>query len=97
MIDIHPEHLKAVKKILKEHIPGIEVRAFGSRVTRTAKYYSDLDLALVNKEKISLKKLNLLKLAFEESDIPFRVDLVDWNMIDDTFKEIIRKKYEVIY
>jgi len=96
MIDISPEQLNTVKNILKEHMPEYEVWAFGSRVTWTAKDYSDLDLALVGDKKISISKLRQLEDAFQESDLPFRVDVLDWNMIDDEFKKLIKEKYEVI-
>ena len=47
MIDLNPNHVETVKRILAEHVSGCEVRAFGSRATWTAKDYSDLDLAMV--------------------------------------------------
>ena len=53
MIDVSPYHLKIIQKILHKHVPDCEVRAFGSRVTWTAKDYSDLDLAVVGKKKNS--------------------------------------------
>ena len=42
MIDLSPNHLKTVRQILAEHVSACEVRAFGSRVTWSAKDYSDL-------------------------------------------------------
>ncbi|MCD6310901.1 MAG: hypothetical protein J7M11_00360 [Elusimicrobia bacterium] len=37
-----------------------------------------------------------LKEDFEESDLPFRVDVLDWNRISDEFKKVISKQYEII-
>jgi len=63
---------------------------------RTAKDYSDLDLAIVGDKKINLKILADIKEAFEESELPYRVDVLDWNAISENFRKIINEKYEVI-
>ena len=96
MIDITPKHLETIRHILAEHVPKCEVRAFGSRVKWTAKDYSDLDLAVVGSEPLTLRKLRQLKEAFEESNLPIRVDLVDWQSLADWFKKVIATEYEVI-
>lgn len=95
-MDIRPEHLRMVKDILKQLAPGCEVRAFGSRAAGTAKRHSDLDLAVVGKQRMALKTMHRLEEAFEESDLPFRVDVLDWNAISPDFRDIIEKQYEVI-
>ena len=96
MIDVSPYQLELIEKMLQKHVPDCEVRAFGSRVTWTAKDYSDLDLAIVGKEKLAAKILHALKDDFKESDLPFRVDALDWSAISKEFRKVIEKKYEVI-
>jgi type I restriction enzyme S subunit len=96
MIDLAPEHLEKVRTILREYVPQCEVRAFGSRVSWTAKDYSDLDLAVVCSGKLSDDTLSHLKEAFEESDLPFRVDVLDWQAISREFQKVTEKQYEVI-
>ena len=96
MIDIPQHHLFSIKQILLKHIPAIEVKAFGSRVSGTAKPYSDLDLVIVGKQKIDPRVLAQLKEDFEESDIPFRIDILDWCGITDEFKKIVEQCCEVI-
>lgn len=95
-IDIAPAYLEMVRDILDEHVPGCEVRAFGSRATWVAKDYSDLDLAVVGDQPIKWRVLGRLKDAFEESTLPFRVDVLDWHDISDNFREIIRGDCTVI-
>jgi len=97
MIDIKPEHREMIIDILKKYAPEFEVRAFGSRVNGTAKKYSDLDLALVGNQKLSIRQLRQLEDAFQESDLPFRVDIVDWSRISDEFRKIIEKNFEVLW
>jgi uncharacterized protein len=96
MIDLNPHHLERVRKILAEHVPQCEVRAFGSRVNRRTKNYSDLDLAVVAPHRLPDDTLRHLREAFEESDLPFRVDLLDWHGLSPAFQKVIEKEYEVI-
>ncbi len=96
MIDLNPRHLKTVQHILAEYVPGCEVRAFGSRVKWTAKDYSDLDLAVIGSRRFNLREMHRLTEAFEESNLPIRVDIVDWYAISEGFKRIIAAQYEVI-
>jgi len=96
MINILPEHLEIIHNILYRHVPRCEVRVFGSRITDTAKKYSDLDLALVGKEKLSDDIIYSLKEDFQESDLPFRVEVLDWHTISKEFRCVIEKKYEIL-
>ena len=96
MIDASPDQIEKVRRILARHVPDCEVRAFGSRVTWTAKDYSDLDLTVVGKQKLPPDTLRLLKEALEESDLPFRVDVLDWHAISDAFRKVIEQRYEVV-
>ena len=96
MIDISPCHLETVKRILREHVPECEARAFGSRVSRNAKAYSDLDLVVMGGNELEQQRLNRLIEAFEESDLPFRVDVVDWNAMSDSFRKVVEKQFEVV-
>ena len=96
MIDLSPNHLRTVRQILAEHVPACEVRAFGSRVTQSAKKYSDLDLAVVGVTALDRNTLAPLKDAFEDSDLPILVDVLDWQEISQSFREIIAQDYAVL-
>lgn len=93
MIAIEKEQLEIVKKILRKYVPNAEIRIFGSRYKHTNKEYSDIDIAIVQKEKISIELYSKLKEAFEESNLRYRVDLVDWNVLTEEFKKIIEEGY----
>jgi len=95
MIDLSPDNLNVVKDILRRFIPGEEVWVFGSRVTGKAKPYSDLDLVVVSKKPLDHDQLFQLQDAFEESDLPIRVDVLDWHAISEEFQTIIKEKYVV--
>ena len=96
MTGIKPEHLDIIKGILLEFLPGVEVRVFGSRVKGDFKDWSDVDLAIVAEARIDPKTLTLLKGAFEDSDLPYRADLLDWRNISPEFQELIQARYEII-
>jgi predicted nucleotidyltransferase len=96
MIDLSPDQLKLVKQIFKQHVPNAEVWAFGSRVTGKAKNYSDLDLVVVGKERLPPKQYYQLQDAFEESELPIKVDVLDWYRITPRFRENIQKDKVVL-
>jgi len=91
MLDISPQHLETVKTILSDFVPDCEVRAFGSRCNGTARKYSDLDLCICGREKLDWKLLATLKDALMESDLPFRVDVLDYHTMPEQFRENINK------
>ena len=55
-----------------------------------------MDIVIVGKEKIKRQTLIRLKEEFENSDISFRIDVLDWHRTSDSFKKIIEKEYDVI-
>lgn len=96
VIDLKPDHVEIVSRILAEYIPDYEVRAFGSRVTGTAGEYSDLDLAVVGEVPLELRVISRLNEAFEESSLPMQVDVLDWHSIPARFRQQIEKHYVVV-
>lgn len=89
--DLSAPHRAIVLAILQRHVPDREVWAFGSRTTRTAKRHSDLDLAVISDEPLSLETAARLADAFSESDLPWRVDVVDWATTGEAFRRIIER------
>jgi predicted nucleotidyltransferase len=89
MIDLTDAQLNIVESILARHVPGTEVRFFGSRIKGTARSHSDLDLAIMGKQQLPLSTLGTLIDAFQNSDLPFRVDVVDWYTISPAFQALI--------
>jgi predicted nucleotidyltransferase len=96
MTNVSRKHIETIKRILAQYVGGCEVRAFGSRVIGPAKEHSDLDLAVVAGNKIQRRAKMLLREAFEESDLPFRVDVIDYNAVSGEFRAIIDAKYEIL-
>ena len=92
-VDIRPDHLRIVQDILREHLPpGVKVWVFGSRANWTTKDSSDLDLALEGESRLDLEIVNTLEDAFEESSLPYTVDIVDIHRVSDRFRRIIESQ-----
>ncbi len=95
-IDLTPEQRELVMHLLNLYLPNTKVWAFGSRVKWTSNPHSDLDLvAFANSEQRD-HQVELLREAFEESNLPFRVDLLVWNALPEDFKDVIRKSYFIL-
>ena len=95
LIDLPPRQLAEVRRILNQHAPGCEVRAFGSRVAGRPKPWSDLDLAIVGPgpAPVGWENIAILSEAFQESDLPFRVDVLDWHTLSPDFRAVIARQY----
>lgn len=92
-IDISPEQLAIVQGILRAHLPkGTLAWAFGSRVTWTAKPFSDLDIALEGAAPLAPDVLIDLEEAFEASDLPWKVDMIDLNAVSPEFRAIVERQ-----
>ncbi|MDP3706264.1 MAG: nucleotidyltransferase domain-containing protein [Legionellaceae bacterium] len=93
-LDMTDRHLKIVLEILNNNLPIVAtVWVFGSRAQKAKKKYSDLDLVIdFDGEKIPISTLICLNEAFDESDLPYKVDIVDWNTISPEFKKHIQNK-----
>lgn len=96
LLDIRPDYLQLVKAILQKHVPQYEVWAFGSRAKWTAKEYSDLDLCVVSDQPLSFKVLGAMAEDFSESDLPWKVDIVDWATTSASFRKIIERDKVVV-
>jgi type I restriction enzyme S subunit len=95
-IDISGKHWAMVRDILHRHVPDYEVWAFGSRAKGTAKPYSDLDLAIITDKALSLAVSAALENEFTESDLPWKVDIVDWATTSAAFRKIIAQQKVIV-
>ena len=90
VIQLPESHVHTIQRILREQVPQAQVFAFGSRVSGTPRKYSDIDLAIALPQPLGLRRLRQLKDAFEDSDLPICVDIVDWSLADPDFKAAVK-------
>ena len=89
-VDIRADHLEIVQDILRSQLPaGVKVWVFGSRANWTTKDSSDLDLAVEGAASLDHGVMVGLEIAFEESDLPYTVDVVDLKDVSPEFKNIV--------
>jgi predicted nucleotidyltransferase len=97
MIDITAEQENIISQILDRYVPDREVAVLGSRTAGTTRPYSDLDMAIMGSQPIALRTLALLKDAFAESDLPFRIDIIQWCRTSREFRKLIEPMLQVIH
>ena len=88
-IDITGEQRKTILALLEHHLPDTDAWVYGSRGKWTSRPQSDLDLVVfaTNQQR---RQVDALREAFEESDLPFRVDLFVWDEVPVSFRERIK-------
>ncbi len=96
-IALQPSELNLVREILAKHIPDREVRIFGSRYNGRVKPFSDLDLVIMGDATINPDTISSIHEAFSESNISFKVDIIEWVTTSQTFRRIINQNNAVIF
>ena len=66
-----------------------QIVVFGSRIKGTQQKFSDLDICLKAKDSMEIIDIAELKETFSDSDVPFIVDIVDYQNLSAGFKKII--------
>ena len=87
-IDATAGQRRTILALLNRHLPDTAVWAYGSRVKGTSRPASDLDLVVFARPEQSAQVAELRE-AFEESSLPFRVDLFVWDETPESFRKHI--------
>ena len=97
-LDIQSQHLALLRKLLRQYLPRAEVWAYGSRVNGDGHEASDLDLVVRQPADLKQGAAEFweLKEALIESNLPIRVDVVDWAHIPESFHREIERAYVVV-
>lgn len=96
-VAVSAEHLQFLLDEIRTIIPKATVWAFGSRVDGTYRPASDLDLAVHCDKETAFKDLPRLKERLIESDLPFKVQLLDFDRLPENMKQNIKRNYVVLY
>ena len=85
-LDMREADRAIVCGILRGHLPAtVSAYVFGSRAHGGARRFSDLDLALSGGGSLDPALIGMLKEALSESDLPYRVDILDLALVDPAF------------
>ena len=91
-IDLTVRQRRTVLVLLNRYLPGTTVWAYGSRVKWTSHPASDLDLVVFAKPE-QAARVTELREAFDESNLPFRVDLFVWDDVPESFRKRIETEH----
>ena len=97
-LHLSPEHRVVIESLLKAHLPGVEVWAYGSRVNGQSHDGSDLDLVLRGPalKRIPIGALGDFEEALRESTVPFLVEVHDWAWLPEEFHREIERTHVVL-
>ncbi len=93
---IEPEYLNMLIDIFNKYCPKAEIWAYGSRIKGEAHSGSDLDLVIKDFGDENLYLFELKELL-SQSNIPFIVDIHEFNKLPNSFQDEIKKDYIVIF
>jgi len=96
-LDLRERHKKDIERLIRRHLPGVEVWAYGSRTNGRSHEGSDLDLVLRTQDlsPVDYDDFLSLKEALTESTIPFLVEIRDWARLPESFHGEIEKEHVV--
>ncbi len=91
-VQVPDDQLSQILGILARHAPGRSIHAFGSRAHGNPRPTSDLDLCL-HGPVLELHEMAALREELEESNLPFTVDVVEWERIGARFRDLIKRDW----
>lgn len=92
MIDAPAAAVTTVLDTLSRHVPDREIRVMGSRAEGRGKPFSDLDLVVMGDQPLSLRARGELRDAFDESNLPFAIDIIEWASSSAAFRRVIAER-----
>lgn len=95
-LNVKPKYLEMLNGILSNYCPEAEIWAYGSRVNGESHDGSDLDLVVKSFNNPD-KKLYELKELLRDSNIPFLIDINEFDYLPDNFKKEILNGYIIIF
>lgn len=86
--------LLEIKRIITPYLPDSSYRIFifGSRAKGTNRPFSDVDIGVLGPKSLPGKNYTDMITALDESDLPYRADIVDFSSVSDTVKKNAMKQ-----
>lgn len=89
---VEPEVKEKIIRLITALFPDTKIYLFGSRVGDKHGKYADIDIALDAGRKLTNTEINETKSILSGSDIKYKIDIVDFNKVDDDIKDEIIKE-----
>jgi len=96
---IYESSLELLKDIAKDVFKGEDVMVilFGSRARGDYLETSDMDVGILPRREMNRSKIALLRERLEDSNIPYKVDVVDLSQASKEFADNILKEGLLIW
>ncbi len=87
---LNPKTTKLLKQIVRKYLPDESYKTFifGSHASGKNRKFSDIDLGIVGPIPLTPKEYISITNDLEESDLPYRVDLIDFTKVSDKFRQV---------
>lgn len=93
---LESEEVSTIKKLFNKHFGDLKeakIFLYGSRSTGNHKKYSDIDFAIKASKKVNLEdRISNFKSDWENSSLPYQVDLINWLNIYKPYLPEIKKQ-----
>ena len=93
---LRQEHIECLYNIFNSYCPKAEIVAYGSRISGNCHDGSDLDLAVISFHDPE-KNLSELKTLISDSNIPFLIDILEYETVPPSFQKEIKRKNILLY
>lgn len=82
--------LNDIRQIIRRHVPdkNYKIFLFGSRAGGFARRFSDFDIGISGKTRVPARQFNQIQSDLEDSDLPYKVEVVDFAGVDESFKDL---------
>ena len=82
--------IELIRSLVRSHSDA-RIVLFGSRATGSARKYSDVDICLVGDARIPLETLARINEGLEESNLPYVVEVSDFDRLSDHFRQAVER------
>ena len=98
-LKLQPRYLNMLLELIRQYLPQAQIWAYGSRVNGDCHDASDLDLVARNPSALDQPLSDLFDFQEElvESNLPIRIDVVDWAQIPESFQLEIERGYVEVW
>ena len=98
-ISVYESSLELLKDIVRDVFKGenVMVILFGSRGRGDYLETSDMDVGILSKGEVDKSKITLFRERIENSNMPYKVDVVDLSQASKEFTQVVLKEGVIIW
>ncbi len=85
-MNLEEKYITLIRLHVNKYLPQAQIFLFGSRAKNTNKEFSDIDIAIKD-QNLNQNIIAKIKFELEESDIPYKIDVADYNDLPQNIVE----------